>query len=138
MPILAEYMPIAFSDHLAYRVKVKVPDPLTRMCSPRARPQFKIREEVARDRKFQEQVRGSMAEWEAVRQEGLPVLTWWEIMVKPGIRKIAIERSKEINSNTKSVLNLLLLRQAYLTRKIKMSNQAQVWQTRRRVVNRSD
>ena len=47
VPIQAEYSSIAFSDHFAYTVKVKVPDQLARMSSPR--PQFKIKEEVARD-----------------------------------------------------------------------------------------
>ena len=130
VPTQAEYIPIAFSDHLTHTVKIRVPDPLARMYCPRSRPQFKIREEVARDKEFQDRVNRSMEEWEAVRQEGLPVLSWWEIIVKPGIRKIAIERSKEINRDKKSVLNFLLLRQAYLVRKIRHSDQAQVWQDR--------
>ena len=127
-PLNAEYSAIAFSDHLAYTVKVKVPDQLSVMCSPRSKPQFKVREEVARDSAFQESVRVAMEEWDQVRQEGLPVLAWWEIIVKPGIRKIAIERSKEINENRRSELNLLLLRQAYLVRKIHQSG-AHQWNT---------
>ena len=123
VPTQAEYTPIAFSDHLAHTVKIKVPDPLARMCCPKNRPQYKVREEVVRDMEFQERVKESMMEWEVVRQEGLPVLSWWEIIVKPGIRKIALERSKQINRDKRSVLNLLLLRQAYLVRKIKHSNQ---------------
>ena len=39
-------------------------------------------------------------------------------MVKPGIKKLAINRGKEINKEKRSELNLLLLRQCYLTRKI--------------------
>ena len=70
-----------------------------------------------------------MAEWETVQKEGLPVLTWWEMMVKPGIRKIAMERSKEINQNKRAELNLLLLRQAYLIRKIKAGHSA-LWRHR--------
>ena len=85
MPTRAEYTAVAFSDHLAHTVEVKVPDPLARMCCPRSRPEFKIREEVARDTMFQQWVEESLAEWESVRQEGLPVLFWWEIIVKPGI-----------------------------------------------------
>ena len=78
---------------------------------------FKIREEVVRDREFQERIKLAMMEWETVQQEGVPVLSWWEMMVKPGIRKIAMERSKEINYNKRAELNHLLLRQAYLARK---------------------
>ena len=99
VPTEAEYTPVAFSDHLAHTVKVKVPVSLSRMGCPKSRPHFKVREEVARDREFQERVQESMKEWDAVRQEGLPVLSWWEIIVKPGIRKIAMERSKSIKTD---------------------------------------
>ena len=47
---------------------------------------------------------------------------WWEKIVKPGVRKIAMERSKEINTDRRSELNLLLLRQAYLLKKIQQSS----------------
>ena len=72
IPTMAEYSPIAFSDHLTHTVKVKVPNPLARMFSPKTRPQFKIREEVARDTNFQEWVRESMQEWESIRHESSP------------------------------------------------------------------
>ena len=39
-------------------------------------------------------------------------------MVKPGIKKLAITRSKELNKERRSELNLMLLRQGYLTRKL--------------------
>ena len=79
-----------------------------------------------RDRKFQETVKQAMDEWKGIREEGLPVLTWWEIVVKPGIRKIAISRSKEINQDRRSRLNFLLLRQAYLVKKIQI-NHSERW-----------
>ena len=72
IPTMAEYSPIAFSDHLTHTVKVKVPNPSARMFSPKTRPQFKIREEVARDTNFQEWVRESMQEWESIRHESSP------------------------------------------------------------------
>ena len=122
----AEYTAVAFSDHLAHTVKIKMPEPLMRMCCPRTRPLFKVREEVVRDKQFQESLQHAMSEWENVRREGLPVLSWWEIIVKPGIRKLAMERSKEINQDRRSFLNLLLLRQAYLVKKIQHS-QPHTW-----------
>ena len=128
IPIEASYFPIAFSDPFAQIVKVKIPDPLARLCSPRSRPQFKVREEVARDQEFQDAVQVAMEEWELVRLEGLPVLSWWELIVKPGIKKIAMDRSKCINISRRSLLNLLLLRQSYLVRKIQNS-QANQWDT---------
>ena len=48
----------------------------------------------------------------------MAVLRWWEIYVKPGIRRIAIQRSKELNKEKRSKLNLLLLNQVYLTNKL--------------------
>ena len=65
-----------------------------------------------------------MMSWQRVRdfQEDsfrqLGTLDWWEMIVKPGIRKLGQVRSKEINQARREELNLLLLRQSYLTRKI--------------------
>jgi hypothetical protein len=43
-------------------------------------------------------------------------------MVKPGIKRLAICRSKEIDKERRSELNLLLLRQGYLTKKLQKGN----------------
>ena len=59
-----------------------------------------------------------MKEWEEVKAFGVPVLTWWEVLIKPGIRKLAIERGKELFRERKAFLNLLMMQQSYLTRKI--------------------
>lgn len=48
----------------------------------------------------------------------MDVLSWWELIVKPGVKKLLIERGKEMNKSGREELNLLLLRQAYLIRKI--------------------
>ena len=37
-----------------------------------------------------------MVEWQDVKDHGVDVLIWWEKLVKPGIRKLALERSKEL------------------------------------------
>ena len=77
-----------------------------------------MREEVAQDREFKLRVREAMGKWEEIRREGLPIMSWWELIVKPGVKKIAMDRSKEINKDKRGVLNLLQLRQAYLIKKI--------------------
>ena len=59
-----------------------------------------------------------MKEWNEVKSFGVPVQAWWEIFVKPGIKKLAIERSKEMNKERKLSLNLLMMRQSYLTCKV--------------------
>ena len=76
-------------------------------------------------------VKESMAEWEQICKEGLPVMSWWEMIVKPGVRKIAMSRSKEINQERREEMNLLLLRQAYLDKKIQNNNMLawSNWQT---------
>ena len=61
-----------------------------------------------------------MISWQSIRGYGLESLVWWEKVVKPGIRKLGIKRSKEINKEKREALNLLLLRQCYLTRMIQL------------------
>ena len=114
--IEAKYEPVSFSDHLSYTVSFSIPAPLARILSPRSRPIFKIKPDIIRDKIFQERLSDSMLDWQEVNDLGLDILTWWELMVKPGIKKLAIQRSKEINRERRGELNLLLLRQAYLTR----------------------
>ena len=67
---------------------------------------------------FQARLAGNMKEWEEVRKFGVPVLTWWEVVVKPGIKKLAIERGNELSKERRAHLNLLMLRQSHLTRKV--------------------
>ena len=118
--IEARYEPIAFSDHMAYIVTLSLPDSMARILSPRSRPLFKIKPEVIRDKIFQERLEASMMDWQEVKDLGLNILTWWEIMVKPGIKKLALNRGKEMNREKRGELNLLLLRQAYLARKLQL------------------
>ena len=59
-----------------------------------------------------------MAGWQEVRSFGLQVLPWWENLVKPGIRKLAQKRGRELSREKKEELNLLRLRQGYLNRKL--------------------
>ena len=62
-----------------------------------------------------------MQSWERVKTfQGVDTdtLLWWEMLVKPGIKKIGIDRSKEINKEKREELNLLLLRQVYMVKKI--------------------
>ena len=118
----AKYEPISFSDHLAYVVDFSLPAPMARILSPKSRPQFKVKPEVIKDEIFKERLAESMLDWQEVHDLGLDILTWWEVMVKPGIRKLALKRSKEINRERRGELNLLLLRQAYLTRQAQLGN----------------
>ena len=59
-----------------------------------------------------------MVSWQSIRGFGLDTLVWWEKVVKPGIRKLGMKRSKELNQEKREYLNLLLLRQSYLSRQV--------------------
>ena len=115
----AKHLPLAFSDHHSLIVSVIPPDPFSKLLCPRGRPSFRLQEEVISDPKFQASLSGAMTEWEKVRSFGLDTLQWWEVIVKPGIRRLASMRSRELRMNKNAELNLLLLRQAYLNKKLK-------------------
>ena len=114
----ARYVPVAFSDHMAYIVIIALPELSYRMMSPRSRPLFKVNSEVICDEVFQERLRDSMVDWQEMKQLGLEVLLWWELVVKPGVRKLAIQRSKELKKEKRGELNILLIRQAFLGKKL--------------------
>ena len=54
----ARYVPVSFSDHLAYVVNYSLPVPMARILSPRSRPLFKIKPEVIKDQLFKERLAG--------------------------------------------------------------------------------
>ena len=116
--ISAKYEPLAFSDHMAHVITISLPSAFNRILSPRSRPIFKLRREVIRDEYFRENLKEAMTDWLVVRSRGMEVLQWWELVVKPGVRKLAMKRSKEINQERRGELNMLMLRQSYLARKL--------------------
>ena len=61
--------------------------------------------------------------WSQVRRFGLDVLTCWELVVKPGIKKLLIARGKELNRERSGEINFLQLRQSYLVRKVQTGQQ---------------
>ena len=113
-----KYVGVAFSDHQALIAKVKVPDNFSRILCPRSKLQFKAKPEVIRDSIFNQKLKENFTVWTEIRQSGLDTLSWWELIVKPGIRKLLIERGKELNKERTGKLNLLMLRQAYLVSKL--------------------
>ena len=114
----AIYLPLAFSDHHAHLVTIQLPDPFSRLLSPRTYPSFRIKAEVVQDPIFQGRLTESMRGWKEIRSFGLDILTWWENLVKPGVKRLAQTRSRELNKSKHEYLNLLRLRQGYLNRKL--------------------
>ena len=115
----AKYLPLAFSDHFALVTKVVLADPLAKILSPKSQFSFRLSAEVIKDPLFKQRLVGAMMSWQRVREfqgkHDLGILQWWELLVKPGIRQIGIQRSKEMSKEKREEFNLLLLRQRYLT-----------------------
>ena len=93
----SKYVSLAFSDHFGLIVTFSLPTQLSKLLSPKSRPFFKTRPEVVLDEIFKERLRASMEEWMEVKNHGVDILLWWEKLVKPGIRKLAMVRGKEMN-----------------------------------------
>jgi exonuclease III len=114
----AEYKSLSFSDHLALVIKYSLPSPLDRQVAPRARAQFRIPPEVVIDPIFQAQLRDAMPGWHRVLEAGADTATWWQYLVKGGIRHLAMERGRELSRQRKGQLNVLYMRQAHLTTQV--------------------
>ena len=115
----AKYLPLVFSDHYSLAITICLPDPLSRMFYPNSRPEFKLRDEVIQDTVFHEYLAQAMIEWKNIKDYGMDTLHWWEVVVKVGIKKLGMQRGREMARNNRAELNLLLVRQAYLNKKVK-------------------
>ena len=68
-----------------------------------------MKEEVISDNEFQQSLSEAMVSWKRTKSFGLETLQWWELIVKPGIRKLAMLRGRQVNKINKETLNLLLV-----------------------------
>ena len=59
-----------------------------------------------------------MIEWKKVKDNGAEVLLWWEYLVKTGIKKLILSRSKELKKQRMGRLNILKLCQVNVTIKV--------------------
>ena len=118
----AKYVGVAFSDHLTLVVKIKLPQNMEKIVSPKSKPLFKAKPNVIQDETFKGRLKDNFHLWSQVRDAGLDILTWWELVVKPGIKKLLIERGREINFERAGELNLLQIRQAYLVKQLQSGN----------------
>ena len=126
----AKYVAVAFSDHFGYVVKLQLPDCMSKLLSPKSRPFYKVSPEVVVDEIFQKRVAASMTDWVEIKDRGLKILRWWELIVKPGIKRLAKIRSKELNKRKRCRLNLFLSRQSYLVGKVQMGEQGRLGELR--------
>ena len=113
-----EYLPLSFSDHFGIVVNYLLPAPAARLFTPKPTVIFKIQPEVIMDKVFQYRLKSEIMKWTQVKERGVGILRWWELVLKPGMRELAICRSKELRREQRGVLNLLYLRQSHLARKV--------------------
>ena len=116
----AKYLPLAFSDHHGLVVTISLPDPLSKIICPKGSQSFRLRDEVILDNQFQQSLSEAMAGWYNVKNFGMDTLAWWELVVKPGIRKLGMVRGRQLLKDSRAELNLLLVRQAYLNKKVRL------------------
>jgi hypothetical protein len=69
---------------------------------PQSQPNFKISSEVVNDKIFKKRLNTEFGT-SVVKDRGLAIVPWWEIVVKPGVQRLAINRSKELNTQKRSV-----------------------------------
>ena len=86
-------------------VEVRVPESFSRLLCPNTKPLFKAKPDVVKDNIFQERLKVSMGQWMEVKELGVEILPWWVHMVKTGIKKLLIERGKEINKESCSLVS---------------------------------
>ena len=113
----ARYISVSFSDHHSLIVRAALPLSFANLLTPRSRLPFKANPVVVRDPFFQERLKKNFDVWTGARDR-MEFLVWWEEIVKPGIKKLLIQRGKEISQERRGKLNLLLIRQAYLVKKL--------------------
>ena len=110
------YIPCSLSDHMALVCSYIVPaNRDTRL--PKNKPYQKISEEVARDKVYNIRLKHCVEGIMLIRENKDPQVTW-EKMIKPSIKKLARQRSKEINEEKKGRLNVLNQLQGRATAKL--------------------
>ena len=118
-PNEAHYVGVAFSDHFTFVVKTKLPDNMHRILSLKSKALFKSRPEIIEDKMFKNSLIEHISKWQEVRlSTNLNVLEWLEKIVKPCIKKLMIERSRQINQEKSGILNMLQIKQAFLVKKV--------------------
>ena len=111
----AEYVPVAFSDHMLHLVRVEGPA-TSYQADPRFKPYFKIRPEIAKDEAFKGRVSEIVQSWGEAKPL-MPLLQWWDL-VKKDIRLEAKKLTRERAREKKARLNFLLLAQIHLSKKV--------------------
>ena len=116
-PIHSRYIDNAFSDHKRYITMLKIDNRYNNNSVLIPKPSFKIKPNIIDNETFPIHIHMRNSN-ELLKKHNYNIIEWWEVLVKPGIKKLAQKRSREITRTRKEELNLLRLRQVYLDRKI--------------------
>ena len=74
---------------------------------------------MIKDFKFQKSLKEHLIIWSQVKEEtNLTNLQCWELIVKPNIKKLLIHSDREMRIERNGELNLLLIHQCYLVKKV--------------------
>ena len=119
----AKYIPAAISDHFLLEVCFDIHQSLKMLQPPKPKLPFKVRPRVIENPEFQNTIREKMKEWTVNREKyNHEILDWWECHVKPSIKRIAIDFTREMNKDNKEYLNSLYVKQTYFCRKMREGN----------------
>ena len=111
----AEYLPAAFSDHLAHHIEVILPGK-QEVEEPTFKPYFKIKPEIARDPDFHRLAETVLQGWLPAKNR-MCILQWWDLFKKElrqSAKKFSYEKKKEKGAR----LTYLMLLQAHLAGKV--------------------
>ena len=119
--ISSDYFSVPFSDHWGHWTQIKVNSNIFCKKLPKPKFSFKIKPKIVDDISFQNQVKVSISQWKLLRTKD-NILDWWELLVKPGIKNIAINRTREINKSSTGRLNFLYIKQLYYNKLFHQGN----------------
>ena len=105
----ATYHALSFSDHLGHVVNLIISGEQYQKENPRRRSIYKIKHWLLNDTIFLDSIRQEFDSWSELKDHFSPIY-FWEEVVKPGVRKIAIKREKEINQERNQELQALQLK----------------------------
>ena len=122
-PTFPKYLPNPFSDHYCYITKIKTDDFSQKSFIPKPKPSFKIHPKIVDDPEFQNEIKLKLDKWTATKNKfNYNTVDWWESVVKPGIKNIAITFTRSHNKSKYRELNMLYLKQKYFLNKVNEGN----------------
>ena len=108
------------SDHMLLEATLELNINFRKLKMPKPKIPFKMRQEIIDDVDFQNEIKEKIDFWNFLRfQYSYDIVEWWELMVKPGIKDIAIEYTKNRNKSNMGYLNFLFMKQLHFSKKVR-------------------